>query len=94
MRKFVSHLDDPSHMCTFRNMARSMLKFPQLCLKADRLSTYRSFGRPLEEALKFEFDNANTKELWKDAGAGRYRFFKKKVGRHGSYAEFQADSKL
>lgn len=42
------------------NLANSLCKFPQECLKADRLSAYHSTynAQSLEEALKFESENS------------------------------------
>lgn len=42
------------------NLASSLCKFPQECLRADRLSAYHSTynSSSLEEALKFESENS------------------------------------
>lgn len=43
------------------NLATSLVKFPQGCMRADRVSAYNSAfnARSLEDALEFEKDNAS-----------------------------------
>lgn len=41
-------------------LARTLGDFPQVCLRADRLATYRSFGPPIDEALLAEHDGGVT----------------------------------
>jgi enoyl-CoA hydratase len=65
-------------------LARELTKFPQLCMRNDRLSSYRQWDLPLSEALQREtryglevIDSGETR-----AGAQR---FAKGAGRHGSF---------
>lgn len=47
------------------NLATSLVKFPQECLRADRFSAYNSAfnANSLEEALEFEKNNATSAVL-------------------------------
>jgi hypothetical protein len=47
------------------NLATSLVKFPQECLRADRVSAYNSAfnASSLEEALEFEKSNATSAVL-------------------------------
>lgn len=47
------------------NLATSLVKFPQECLRADRVSAYNSAfnASSLEEALEFEKNNATSAVL-------------------------------
>eukprot|EP01059_Diplonema_ambulator_P005672 TRINITY_DN15438_c0_g1_i1.p3 TRINITY_DN15438_c0_g1~~TRINITY_DN15438_c0_g1_i1.p3 ORF type:complete len:153 (+),score=9.47 TRINITY_DN15438_c0_g1_i1:37-459(+) len=65
-------------------LALSLTKFPQATLRADRMSAYTSFSKPLEEALQAEIDAA-VKTL-PDAVAGAKRFIGG-VGRGGDFAK-------
>ncbi len=38
------------------NLAREIAKFPQTCMKNDRLSSYNQFGLSIEEAMSQEFE--------------------------------------
>jgi enoyl-CoA hydratase/carnithine racemase len=67
------------------NLANSLCKFPQECLRADRLSAYHSAynSQSLEEALKFEFENAEP-VLSKESIKGAEKFLQG-IGRHGKF---------
>ncbi|GIY56827.1 probable enoyl-CoA hydratase, mitochondrial [Caerostris darwini] len=67
------------------SLANSLCKFPQQCLRTDRLSAYHSTydSTSLEEALKFEFKNAS-KVITKESIKGAQSFMKG-VGRHGKF---------
>ena len=65
-------------------LARSLVAFPQLCMRNDRLSSYRQWGLPLDEALREEtrlgmavIDSGETRK-----GASRFAAGK---GRHGDF---------
>ncbi len=67
-------------------LARSLTEFPQLCLRNDRLSSYRQWSMPLEDALREEtrlglevIRSGETRE-----GAARFAGGK---GRHGDFAD-------
>ncbi len=65
-------------------LARHIAKFPQTCMRHDRLSAYEQFGLPLPKALDNEYEHGlitiNSGETFE--GAGR---FTKGEGRHGIY---------
>ncbi len=67
-------------------LARELTAFPQRCLRADRLSSYRQWTLPLEEALREEtrlgIDVIRSGET--RAGAAR---FAGGAGRHGNFGE-------
>jgi enoyl-CoA hydratase len=64
-------------------LAREIVRFPPLCLRADRLSCYRQWDFDLAEALKFEGRNGQRPVLEEArAGAGR---FAAGLGRSGSF---------
>jgi enoyl-CoA hydratase len=66
-------------------LAREIARFPQLCLRADRLSCYRQWDFELAEALKFEGRNGLRPVLEEArAGAGR---FAAGLGRSGSFEQ-------
>ncbi len=57
-----------------KKLAKEIAQFPRECMRADRLSTYRQWSLPFDEALAFEFDNARflvDRGFAKD-GAGRF----------------------
>ncbi|MHA1132355.1 MAG: crotonase/enoyl-CoA hydratase family protein [Candidatus Helarchaeota archaeon] len=66
------------------NLARQIAKFPQTCMRQDRLSTYEQFGLTLPKALDNEYNHGlitiNSGETLE--GAGR---FAKGDGRHGIF---------
>ncbi len=65
-------------------LARQLSRFPQVCLRNDRLSAYEQFSMPFNEAMVNEFHHGvksiNSPELMD--GLER---FGKGVGRHGSF---------
>jgi enoyl-CoA hydratase/carnithine racemase len=63
-------------------LARELAGFPQATMRADRLSVYEAFGRPVDDALAAEF--ARGSRLLNEArrGAGR---FAGGEGRHGVF---------
>jgi enoyl-CoA hydratase len=65
------------------DLAREIARFPQLCLRADRLSCHRQWDFDLGEALKFEGRNGE-RPVREEArtGAGR---FAAGLGRSGSF---------
>lgn len=67
-------------------LARSLCAFPQLCMRNDRLSSYRQWGLSLDAALKHEaqlgravIESGETRE-----GAARFAAGK---GRHGDFTD-------
>lgn len=66
-----------------QEMAAAMAQFPPQALMHDRLSTYRQWSLPLDEAIAKEFAaRANPSEA--EAGASR---FVGGAGRHGSFSD-------
>jgi len=66
-------------------MAREIARFPQECVRADRLSAYRAWGKPVREGLESEW--ATSAEIVKAEGiAGAARFAAGK-GRHGDFKD-------
>ena len=65
-------------------LAREIAKFPQTCLREDRLSTYEQYGMSLEDALKNEYHHGlkvlESMETFE--GAAR---FTEGDGRHGQF---------
>jgi enoyl-CoA hydratase len=64
-------------------LAREIARFPQVCMRGDRLSAYEQFDLTFEEAIRNEF-NHGMDALKADAGAGAKRFAGGE-GRHGSF---------
>ncbi len=64
-------------------LAREIARFPQLCMKTDRMSAYRQFDFTLAEALKFE-GREGEKPLRAEAVKGADRF-KQGEGRGGAF---------
>ncbi|XP_054166776.1 uncharacterized protein LOC128964235 [Oppia nitens] len=79
------------------NLAKSLVKFPQECLKADRHSTYFSAfdGKSMEESLKYEFENGKP-IISKESIEGANKFAEKGIGKHGKFVlhNFSYDVKV
>lgn len=70
-------------LVTAQEIAAAMAQFPPQALMHDRLSTYRQWSLPLDEAIAKEFAaRANPSEA--EAGASR---FVGGAGRHGSFSD-------
>jgi enoyl-CoA hydratase len=65
-------------------LAAEIARYPQICLRADRASSYRQWGAPIEEALRFEGVQGE-RPLLDEAGAGATRFAGG-LGRSGDFA--------
>lgn len=65
-------------------LAQKIAKFPQTCLRGDRLSAYEQFGFPLEEAITNEFDHGLKALESGETFEGASRFTKGE-GRHGQF---------
>jgi enoyl-CoA hydratase len=64
-------------------MAQEIARFPQACMRSDRLSAYRAWGKSVREGLESEW--ATSAPIVKAEGiAGAERFAKGK-GRHGDF---------
>ncbi|MCC3312941.1 crotonase/enoyl-CoA hydratase family protein [Nocardia africana] len=66
-----------------RGIADQLLEFPQECMLADRISTYRSFDMPLDAALRAE-GAAGAPIVDREGVTGAARFVSG-AGRHGSF---------
>ena len=64
-------------------LAHDLARFPQVCLRADRLSSYQQWGMPVEEALRNE-GRGGLAPLMQEARAGAGRFAEGK-GRGGGF---------
>jgi enoyl-CoA hydratase len=65
-------------------LARSLAKFPQRCLREDRLSSYEQWGMPLPEALRNEYEHGRIVLESGENMAGAARFAAG-AGRHGTF---------
>ncbi|PSN33805.1 hypothetical protein C0J52_19371 [Blattella germanica] len=67
------------------NLANSLVKFPQECLRADRFSTYNAAfnAKSFDEAVDFEFNNGIPVVL-KESTEGAKKFMSG-IGRHGKF---------
>jgi len=66
-------------------MAHEIARFPQQCLRADRLSVYRAWGKPVRAGL--ESESATSAGIVRAEGiAGALRFASGK-GRHGDFGD-------
>jgi len=66
-------------------LAQELAKFPQVCMRGDRLSAYQQFDLPIPEALANEFRHG-MRSLEADFMAGAQKFASG-AGRHGSFTE-------
>lgn len=68
------------------NVAKSLVKFPQKALLADRASLrYATFlAKQMDEALQFEKDNASH-ILFEEGVTGAKKFINEDIGKHGKY---------
>ncbi|MBU6281613.1 crotonase/enoyl-CoA hydratase family protein [bacterium] len=67
-------------------LARAIAEFPQLCMRADRLSSYRQWEMSIEEALRLETRDALEVIRSGETVAGASRFARG-AGRHGSFED-------
>ncbi|MHA1265356.1 MAG: crotonase/enoyl-CoA hydratase family protein [Candidatus Helarchaeota archaeon] len=65
-------------------LAQEIAKFPQVCLREDRLSVYEQFGRSLQDALDNEFLHGVKTIESNETFEGAKRFVKGE-GRHGKF---------
>ena len=72
-------------LATARELAHEIAKFPQLCLRADRLSSYQQWGMDIADALVNEGEGG-LKPLAEETQAGAARFAAGK-GRGGDFAD-------
>ncbi|MFZ5572979.1 MAG: crotonase/enoyl-CoA hydratase family protein [Thermodesulfobacteriota bacterium] len=77
-------VEDGASLGEAEKLALEMTKFPQTCLRNDRLSAYEQFGLDLESALGNEFSHGIATIQSAESLAGARRFADGK-GRHGSF---------
>jgi enoyl-CoA hydratase len=65
-------------------LAKELARFPQRCLRADRLSSYEQWSLPLDRALLAETRGGREVLRSGETRAGAERFAKG-AGRHGSF---------
>ena len=66
-------------------MAQQIARFPQACMRADRRSVYMQQGRPVREAMQFEWHNG-VPAFAAEGAAGAARFASGR-GRHGDFGD-------
>lgn len=82
----VNRLCDPGKAVeTAHALALQLASFPQDCLRADRLSSYRQWSQPLNQAVAEEFQNG-VPALYKEGLKGAERF-KLGKGRGGDFSD-------
>ncbi|GCE20638.1 hypothetical protein KDK_44380 [Dictyobacter kobayashii] len=64
-------------------LAREISRFPQLCMRSDRLSAYEQFDLSFQEALANEFQHGV--DVLQVEGATGAQKFASGAGRHGSF---------
>jgi len=64
-------------------MAKEIAAFPQICMRADRLSAYEQFDLPFDQAILNELEHG-TRALASESLAGAQQFAAG-AGRHGSF---------
>ena len=66
-------------------MAQEIARFPQECMRSDRLSAYRAWGKPVREGLESEW--ATSARMVKAEGIRGASRFAEGKGRHGDFRE-------
>jgi enoyl-CoA hydratase len=67
-------------------LAHELARFPQRCLRSDRLSAYEQWAMPFDEAMRNEFRHGVEVVRSGETVAGATRFARG-VGRHGTFGE-------
>ncbi|MBD8504972.1 crotonase/enoyl-CoA hydratase family protein [Hoyosella sp. G463] len=71
-------------------LAEQLARFPQECMRQDRLSSYEQESLPLDEAIANEWKRGMVSLVDAFSGAGR---FAAGLGRHGSFADSRTTEK-
>ena len=83
----VNRLVEPGHALeAAKNLASEIARFPQLCMRGDRQSSYEQWGFGLEEALARETKIGMEVIASGETAAGAARFASG-AGRHGSFED-------
>ncbi len=77
-------VDDGEALPAALELARQLGRFPQACLRSDRLSAYEQWDLPLHEALHNEFERGLAVIASRETVDGATRFASGK-GRHGDF---------
>jgi len=77
-------VDDGEALSAALELAQQLSRFPQNCLRSDRLSAYEQWGMPLAGALRNEFERGLTVIESRETLDGAARFASGK-GRHGDF---------
>ncbi len=67
-------------------LGQQLRRFPQNCLRSDRLSAYEQWGMSLDDALRNEFERGLAVIASRETVEGATRFASGK-GRHGDFDE-------
>lgn len=65
-------------------LAHELARFPQRCMRSDRLSAYEQWAMPFDEAMRNEVRRGMEVVMSGETGAGAARFARG-VGRHGAF---------
>ena len=79
-------VEDGEALKKAQELAASIAKFPQTCMRNDRLSAYAQSHLPVHEAMQKEFEFGMTTIESKETVEGAKRFASGK-GRHGSFED-------
>ncbi|MGV9198443.1 MAG: crotonase/enoyl-CoA hydratase family protein [Promethearchaeia archaeon] len=77
-------VDDGTSKQEAENLAKKIAKFPQICMRNDRLSAYEQFGMNLEDAMKNEFQYG-LKTLRHEEYLQGSKEFQQGKGKHGKF---------
>jgi enoyl-CoA hydratase len=77
-------VEDGASRAAAQELAAEIARFPQLCMRSDRLSAYEQVGVPLEEALRRETVRGGAVLASGESRAGAVRF-RGGEGRHGRF---------
>ena len=80
-------VEDGTSRIEAEKLAEELTRFPQTCLRNDRLSAYEQFSMDLPEAIVNEFYHGKTVIDSKETVLGAKRFAEGK-GRHGDFSDF------
>ena len=68
-------------------IAKTIAKFPQECVRADRHSTLKQFNLNIKEGLLYEWNNSMNNEILSKEGIKGAIRFSKGHGRHGNFQD-------
>lgn len=77
-------VDDGTALSAALELAQQLSRFPQICLRSDRLSAYEQWGMSLEAALLNEYERGLAVIASRETLEGAARFASGK-GRHGDF---------